>query len=333
MGLFIQLGTLEIEVRSTSASTLKVIGELFGYRASEKRQRDKKRLTCEIVHDSGLYRKTADRLDRNGPIVAVSPGIYLIYDFDGPFTHIYVHDTAIIKFDKRCIDHSNVILPEVPPGSTSSSETGLTPLPEAFFYPMMAEWIRNFGRCLMHCGAVELRGKAVMLTGPPGSGKSTHVLRLLQKGARFLADDLALLRRDAKSLMLEPFREVANVHMESINRFPELSRLRTGPQRGDGKYSIDIITFFNQQAVSGACAGTILRLHPDQESWLRPTDPARYLDGMHQMAFFAGQKEANIEHFELLSDFLWASAQWDVSQGYMAGHLDELVEMVSEDSK
>jgi len=53
------------------------------------------------------------------------------------------------------------------------------------------------GSLLVHATAVAIDGGAVLLRGPPGCGKSDLALRLIDGGARLIADDQAvLLRRD-----------------------------------------------------------------------------------------------------------------------------------------
>ena len=48
---------------------------------------------------------------------------------------------------------------------------------------------------LMHATAIAIEGAAILLRGPPGAGKSDLALRLIDEGARLVADDQAELRR------------------------------------------------------------------------------------------------------------------------------------------
>jgi len=48
---------------------------------------------------------------------------------------------------------------------------------------------------LLHATAVAIDGEAILLRGPSGSGKSDLALRLIDAGARLIADDQTLLRR------------------------------------------------------------------------------------------------------------------------------------------
>jgi serine kinase of HPr protein (carbohydrate metabolism regulator) len=53
----------------------------------------------------------------------------------------------------------------------------------------------------VHGTTVELAGVGVLLRGPPGSGKSDLALRLIDAGARLVADDRTLLRREGEALI------------------------------------------------------------------------------------------------------------------------------------
>jgi HPr kinase/phosphorylase len=58
------------------------------------------------------------------------------------------------------------------------------------------------GSILLHATAVALDGLAVLLRGPSGSGKSDLALRLIDAGARLVADDQSELRRRGGGLIV-----------------------------------------------------------------------------------------------------------------------------------
>jgi HPr kinase/phosphorylase len=61
----------------------------------------------------------------------------------------------------------------------------------------------------LHASAVALNGRAALITGPAGSGKSALALDLIALGARLVADDGVILRRVGDRLLArapEPIR-------------------------------------------------------------------------------------------------------------------------------
>ncbi len=55
---------------------------------------------------------------------------------------------------------------------------------------------------LLHASCVVIGEKAVLLAGPPGAGKSDLALRLIDGGARLLADDQTILRCENDAIIV-----------------------------------------------------------------------------------------------------------------------------------
>ena len=53
----------------------------------------------------------------------------------------------------------------------------------------------------MHATSVALSGRAVLISGPSGSGKSDLALRLMDRGFKLVSDDQTLLRREGERLV------------------------------------------------------------------------------------------------------------------------------------
>lgn len=53
----------------------------------------------------------------------------------------------------------------------------------------------------VHATTVSIDGRAVMIAGPSGSGKSDLALRLIDRGARLVSDDYTIARRTGGRLM------------------------------------------------------------------------------------------------------------------------------------
>jgi len=54
---------------------------------------------------------------------------------------------------------------------------------------------------LVHATCVAIGGRAVLLAGPPGAGKSDLALRLIDRGAALVSDDYTELRRSGGRLL------------------------------------------------------------------------------------------------------------------------------------
>lgn len=59
----------------------------------------------------------------------------------------------------------------------------------------------NLSSETLHCSTVAFDGKAVLLSGPSGSGKSDLALRLIDRGFSLVSDDQTIVRRQAERLL------------------------------------------------------------------------------------------------------------------------------------
>ena len=81
----------------------------------------------------------------------------------------------------------------------------------------------------MHASTVAIGGRAVLITGPSGSGKSDLALRLLDRGFKLVSDDQTLVRRDGDRLIASAppriagkleVRGIGIVEMETVGDVP-----------------------------------------------------------------------------------------------------------------
>src|SRR5687768_2862944 len=61
----------------------------------------------------------------------------------------------------------------------------------------------------LHASTVAIGGRAVLISGPSGSGKSDLALRLLDRGFTLVSDDQTLLRREGERLIASPPPNIA----------------------------------------------------------------------------------------------------------------------------
>lgn len=319
--IYLDLGEWQIVLICRSVPVLGRIASLFQHRASGLPWPGRKLLTCEVIQDAGAFSRLAGELAFCGPQVQISPAVKASYALSAGYTWFSIPHTAIACLRDSHPDQATVWLD---PASYATDVTAqpppVRPEPEAFLYPLCVEWLRNVGACLVHCGAVELSGRALMFTGPPGSGKSTHVLRLVKRGAHFLADDLAILHRHAGEIVMRPFREVANVSVDSMQIFPELADLKGCPLRGDKKLFVSIVDRLHCRASDRALPGVIAHIVADDAASLEWFAGPATWGKLHQMAWFVSRPEASARHFDLLLDWVTSCRHVRVTRGYLQQH-------------
>lgn len=81
----------------------------------------------------------------------------------------------------------------------------------------------------LHASSVALDGRAVLISGPSGSGKSDLALRLLDRGFTLVSDDRTIVRKEGSKLVASApetirgkleIRGVGIVEMETISDIP-----------------------------------------------------------------------------------------------------------------
>ncbi|HEU5286741.1 MAG TPA: HPr kinase/phosphatase C-terminal domain-containing protein [Sphingomicrobium sp.] len=81
----------------------------------------------------------------------------------------------------------------------------------------------------VHASTVAAEGRAVLISGPSGSGKSDLTLRLLDRGFTLVSDDQTIVRREGDRLIASPpatiadkleIRGIGIVDMENLTDIP-----------------------------------------------------------------------------------------------------------------
>ena len=97
-------------------------------------------------------------------------------------------------------------------------------------YELLVQFIRKRQDLLwLHAAAVERSGKALIVAGPSGQGKSTMSTRLCEMGWSFMSDDIAPVRMAANEVLpfpQSPFRRIGGTRevdrptLESLEKEP-----------------------------------------------------------------------------------------------------------------
>lgn len=81
----------------------------------------------------------------------------------------------------------------------------------------------------LHCSTVAVDGRAVLITGPSGSGKSDLTLRLIDRGYNLVSDDQTIIKKDGERIIASApptiagkleVRGIGIVEMERIDSVP-----------------------------------------------------------------------------------------------------------------
>lgn len=97
-------------------------------------------------------------------------------------------------------------------------------LPAAFYGTVAALTLALRGAVPFHASAVEVDGRAVLLAGAPGAGKSTLIAQMLGHGARLLSDDLSVIERTAGGPVVCRGRSTIRLHREMAHRIASTTR-------------------------------------------------------------------------------------------------------------
>jgi len=94
-----------------------------------------------------------------------------------------------------------------------------------------AQMVLRRGHVLLHASAVSRDGQTVALAGPPGAGKSTAALHLVEHGFRFLSNDRLLVRPDAGGVEALGYPKQPRVNPGTLLHHPRLVSLLKPDER------------------------------------------------------------------------------------------------------
>ncbi len=125
----------------------------------------------------------------------------------------------------------------------------------------------------LHASTVALDGRAVLICGPSGSGKSDLALRLLDRGFTLVSDDQTIVRKDGGRLIASApptihgkleIRGIGIVEMETVDDVPvalcvELaSDIQRIPDDSRDRLVLDIrIPLINVDALTGSAPSKV----------------------------------------------------------------------------
>ncbi|HEU4367330.1 MAG TPA: HprK-related kinase B [Methylomirabilota bacterium] len=94
-----------------------------------------------------------------------------------------------------------------------------------------AKLVLGRGHVLLHAAAVSRDGRAVVLAGPPGAGKSSAALHLVDAGLRFVSNDRVLARVNGGRVEALGYPKQPRVNPGTLLGHPRLSELLKPEER------------------------------------------------------------------------------------------------------
>jgi len=91
-----------------------------------------------------------------------------------------------------------------------------TPIPTSRFFAMLSYYLEHefAPSCTIHGVLLDVYGVGVLIVGISGVGKSETALELVERGHRLVADDVVILRRISKNLLIGSASEILKHNME-----------------------------------------------------------------------------------------------------------------------
>jgi hypothetical protein len=130
------------------------------------------------------------------------------------------------------------------------------------------------GILAIHAGVVAIGGRAILVAGRSGRGKTTLVMGLLRRGLALLSDELALVAPDNRTVLAYP--RGLHIRPSSLGLFPELGFLADVPAYelgGGSEWSVgpdDLRRAFGTSVATTARIGAVVLLDGDPSADAAP---------------------------------------------------------------
>jgi hypothetical protein len=137
----------------------------------------------------------------------------------------------------------------------------------------LVEMLRRRGRYNLHAGCLAREGRAVVIAGTAGAGKSTLALSLARAGLDYLGDDMLFLRHSDDTVRVLGFADAIGVTPQTAGWIPELAKLaERAPDEGFPKHLARVEDHFDVRVVSEAVPAVLVfpQIVPGRESRLEP---------------------------------------------------------------
>jgi hypothetical protein len=115
---------------------------------------------------------------------------------------------------------------------------------------LLAFALRHHGVYHLHAAALDEGGRAILVSGQAGVGKTTLALALLESGAGCLSDDAVFLAERESLPWVQGVPRPFHLRPATLDAFPDAAA-RAGPPDAEGRREIDPWTVWPRQVRSG----------------------------------------------------------------------------------
>lgn len=172
------------------------------------------------------------------------------------------------------------------------------------FYPLWGQLLKERGLFPLHAAGLVKNGNAILIPGRSGSGKSTLSLQLVKAGYGLLSDDTVLLRQKGGKVEAMSFPEEINVSEQTVELFPELSRVKNFTvNKLRQKSSFSIEELYPDSIVDSSMPALLIfpQIAEVESTRVEPMSKTEALTLGMRYGFFFLDPSTTGRHFEILS--------------------------------
>ena len=180
----------------------------------------------------------------------------------------------------------------------------------------------------MHASAIGRAGKAVLIAGSSGAGKTTTMLTCVRAGFEFLGDDTTLVRSiPGDGIQAIALLNTINVTDQTLSWFPELAPHLSGRANPKGKRLVLVDDVYPGCIALNSAVNLILvpEVTSQAQTTIQPASKAALLSAMLPYSLDLQDSAMTREHLEFLARLLETHPSYRLLLGQDRGQLAELL--------